>query len=163
MDGAVTALFVLLAYGVGVLAPAAISYYFTLAGPAAAIEGTGPVASLRRSVGLMRGFFWKGIGILLLCGLIVVVIQWIFDTPSTLLTFADNSRMTAGTASPVDVVGMHQTPVLPMWRYVLEAGEGFLSFSITLPISALGVVLFYYDLRVRKEGFDLQMLAHQLE
>ena len=31
------------------------------------------------------------------------------------------------------------------------------------PLISCVFTLFYYDLRVRKEGFDLEMLSHQLE
>jgi hypothetical protein len=31
-----------------------------------------------------------------------------------------------------------------------------------MPISATAMVLLYYDLRIRKEGFDLEMLAQSM-
>ena len=30
------------------------------------------------------------------------------------------------------------------------------------PIGTIAMILFYYDIRIRKEGFDLQMLASSL-
>ena len=33
---------------------------------------------------------------------------------------------------------------------------------VAAPISAAAYVLLYYDLRIRKEGFDLQMLAQSV-
>ena len=111
---------------------------FSVAGPAALIEGTRPVESLRRSLALIRGFFWKGACVEVLSLCISVCIQQAF-------------RLGAG--------ALHAAP---LWRSVLAAVQSYLSFGLTLPISALAIVLFYYDLRVRKEGFDLQMLAQQL-
>jgi hypothetical protein len=36
------------------------------------------------------------------------------------------------------------------------------SLILVQPLVLLPIMLFYYDLRIRKEGFDLQMLAEQL-
>jgi len=36
------------------------------------------------------------------------------------------------------------------------------SASLVMPISASSSILLYYDLRIRKEGFDLEMLAQGL-
>ena len=33
---------------------------------------------------------------------------------------------------------------------------------LVMPISAAAMILLYYDLRVRREGFDLEMLAKSL-
>jgi hypothetical protein len=32
--------------------------------------------------------------------------------------------------------------------------------TFTLPIYAIGVTLLYFDLRIRKEGFDIEMRVH---
>ena len=33
---------------------------------------------------------------------------------------------------------------------------------LIVPIGAIAYILLYYDLRIRKEGFDLQMLANSI-
>jgi len=37
---------------------------------------------------------------------------------------------------------------------IMQAGVG--------PIGTIAMILFYYDIRIRKEGFDLQVLAAAL-
>ena len=160
--GAGVILIAVLAAIVGALAAAAVSYYFTLAGPAAVIEGTCPMGSIRRSVALIKGFYWKGVGIIILCSLIVAVIQSIFRAPTTVLTFVDTAQMLSTATSAGSSYGAFPHVVVPLWRSALGAVEEFLALGFTMPISTLGIVLFYYDLRIRKEGFDLQMLAQQL-
>jgi hypothetical protein len=38
----------------------------------------------------------------------------------------------------------------------------FLAGSLILPLYVIATTLFYYDIRIRREGFDLEFLAEQL-
>jgi hypothetical protein len=38
-----------------------------------------------------------------------------------------------------------------------------LSGSLLLPLYIIATTLFYYDVRIRREGFDLEFMARQLE
>jgi len=38
---------------------------------------------------------------------------------------------------------------------------GFVTSSVTIPIYAIGLTLFYYDARIRKEGFDVEWMMHR--
>jgi hypothetical protein len=38
----------------------------------------------------------------------------------------------------------------------------FLAISLILPLYPIATTLFYYDIRIRREGFDLEIMARQL-
>jgi len=38
----------------------------------------------------------------------------------------------------------------------------FLAGSLILPLYTIAMTLFYYDIRIRREGFDLEFMANQL-
>ena len=46
-------------------------------------------------------------------------------------------------------------------RYISSILDGVVSILLT-PISAIAVTLLYYDFRIRKEGFDLEMLSQSI-
>ena len=48
-------------------------------------------------------------------------------------------------------------------RYTLAALSNFLSSSLVTPLLTIALTLIYYDERVRKEGFDLQLMMSTLE
>jgi len=48
-------------------------------------------------------------------------------------------------------------------KYVLTAASAFLSSSLVTPLLTIALTLLYYDERVRKEGFDLQLMMATLE
>ncbi len=45
---------------------------------------------------------------------------------------------------------------------ITQAINGFISILLT-PISVISITLLYYDFRVRKEGFDLEMLSRSMD
>ena len=107
--------------------------------PALLSEGIGPVAALGRSFRLVRGRWWATFGAVLVMYLIVVVISGILGVVfgATLVASLDNEAVAA----------------------VLYTIVNTLSSLITLPLFAAVLTIIYFDLRVRKEGFDLQLLA----
>ena len=121
-----------------------------VAGAAAVVEGTGARGSLRRSFDLMRGFFRKGLGLMLAAALLYFL-TWVF-TAAVVNLFA--GLFFPGIASATVPEPLSTTVI----RHLCE----LLAMVVALPLMHLPLVLFYYDLRVRKEAFDLQMLAEQL-
>src|SRR5829696_3164685 len=104
------------------------------------LERAGPVASLRRSLGLVSGRWWTTAGVLLvgqlLVGLVGALLQGIvMSIPASL----SDGEHVAG------AIGM--------------ALGGTLATAITAPCSAAIVTLLYMDLRVRKDHFTLGSLA----
>ncbi len=58
------------------------------------------------------------------------------------------------------VVGIKNHGVLPIWMSVVQQFLAFLTNTFVQPIYATGFTLFYYDQRVRKEGYDIERMMH---
>ncbi len=107
--------------------------------PAMLSEGLGPVAALGRSFQLVKGRWWPTFGAVLVMYLIVIVISGILGVlfGATLIASLDSEAVAA----------------------VIYTIVNTLSSLITLPLFAAVLTIIYFDLRVRKEGFDLHLLA----
>ena len=107
--------------------------------PALLSEGIGPVAALGRSFRLVKGRWWPTFGALLVMWVLVAVISGVLGAllGATLLAAVDSELVAA----------------------VLFTIVNILSSLITLPLLAAVLTVIYFDLRVRNEGFDLQLLA----
>jgi hypothetical protein len=116
-----------------------LSVAWSLSYPALLSEGLGPVAALGRSFRLVKGRWWPTFGALLVMYLLVAVISGILGAilGATLIASTDNESVAAVFYTIVNTV----------------------SSLITLPLFAAVLTVLYFDLRVRKEGFDLQLLA----
>lgn len=114
---------------------------FTPVTPAIAIEELGPIKGMRRSWRLVQSRLWPVLGTSLLAG---VVSSFLSNIVS---------------AAPVTIGGLFGGPL----AWLLLAVGGILAELITAPIVAITATLIYFDLRIRQEGFDLQMMAADLE
>jgi hypothetical protein len=115
---------------------------WSVAIPALFGEGVGPVNAVGRSWNLVRDNWWRTLGILFIVGIMVSLIQ---------------------TALAALFGGV--TAVLPGLSDDLRAG---LLTTVTTVVDALvgaiqpiAITMLYLDLRVRKEGLDLDQLARQ--
>lgn len=106
----------------------------------------GIIESLRRSARLVTGSWWRVFGILLLVLIIVVIVSQVigipFDLPAT-LGDGDGNLLT--------VTG------LSFGALVISTLGGIISATITAPFSAGATALLYVDLRIRREGLDLEL------
>ena len=124
-----------------VLVVAVLVYVRTsLAAPAIVLEQLSGWRGLKRSWALVRGLFWRIFGILLLVLIIRVIIGGIV---AALLGLAGSALDANGQLIVTDVAG--------------TIANVFVS-----PIAYIAVTLLYYDTRIRKEGFDIEMLAQTL-
>lgn len=58
--------------------------------------------------------------------------------------------------------GLYQhDPAALLWRSLGQAGGNFVA-TLLHPVIAISATLFYYDLRVRKEALDLQLMMNQV-
>jgi hypothetical protein len=107
------------------------------AAPIVMLERVGAIAALRRSWQLVRGSTPRVFGITLLVGLITGILGAIVGALLSVVTgFGDeNVRLLLGQLAALVVAVLIQ------------------------PISFIVVVLLYYDVRIRKEAFDIEMLA----
>lgn len=112
--------------------------------PVLVAEGKTFVDCLTRAWNLSKGYTWRIFGILFLTWLIVALIEGITVTPAV-----------AGAVSLMH--GGHDAAAGATMGAALA-----IMGTILAPVFSIVVILIYYDLRIRKEGFDLQMLAHDL-
>jgi hypothetical protein len=113
---------------------------YSVAVPALLLERIGPFAALRRSFRLVRRRWWPTAGALvvgyLLIGIIGTLVSGVIMVIPSVV--AENNTLVGALGS---VVG------------------GTVGSVLTTPYSAAVVTLLYFDLRVRKEGLDLQLIA----
>jgi len=117
---------------------------FRMAAQAVVLEREGPVRALGRSWRLVRGSFWRVLGITLLAGLIVVVTAGVLQIPFSLL-----AALAGGGSSLLPATGGNVAGIL------ISAVGGVVAGAVARPISAGVAVLLYVDLRMRREGLDL--------
>ena len=110
------------------------------ASPVVIIEQAGPVAAMRRSWHLVRGFTPRVFGITLLTGLITGILSAAIGALLTIVTQVGDDNV----------------------RLLLEQLASLIVSVVVQPITFIVVVLLYYDLRIRKEAFDIEMLAATL-
>jgi len=115
---------------------------YSLAIPASVIEDLPARKALRRSVELSKG----SRGRIFVLGLLISVIQ---------LGLAMVTQVFFIVAIFV-AAKHHQQP--PVWVQVLQQIVGFFTNSFIGPMYATGLTLFYYDQRVRKEGYDIEWM-----
>ena len=104
------------------------------------VEQVGPVAAVRRSFALVGGRFWRTLLTLALAGLIAAVVAQVvalpFSVPGSL--FGDWAGVVFSTAG------------------------GVIAAVLTTPLAANAQTLLYFDGRVRREGYDLDVLSRQV-
>ncbi|WP_030908796.1 DUF7544 domain-containing protein [Streptomyces sp. NRRL F-5126] len=124
---------------------------FSLASPALMLERGGVIASMRRSVKLVRGAWWRTFGVLLLTLVLSFVVSMVIAIPFTLIaTIADGGSDLGGMLSGT-------TPDFG-WTYLIITGVGaVVANALTLPFSAGVTVLLYVDRRIRREALDLEL------
>jgi hypothetical protein len=141
----------LLAAGVGLLVVlplllaaavygALMSLRYSLAMAACVVESLSAKDAIRRSITLAKGA-WGRIFVL---GLLVTAIEYglslLFGFPFIFYAFK------------------HLGKPLPLWILSEQQLGGFLITTLIGPIYSTGLTLFYYDQRVRKEGFDIEWM-----
>jgi hypothetical protein len=118
-------------------------FQYSMSVPALLFEGCKGTNAMRRSWGLVKGRWWKTAATLVVAYLIASIIGGILQGVVGALVFTDAGNSVFGTAL----------------INALASGIGQL-FTTPFPAAVTAVV--YYDLRVRKEGFDLQLMAERL-
>jgi len=120
---------------------------------AVVVEQRGAVDALGRSRQLAKGYFWHVFGVLILLQILANVVAAAFSVP-----FAMGAQIGAVGAASSGGAPSTTTVFLQDFAVVISHVINVL----LSPILPIAVTLLYYDLRVRKEGFDLQMMADHL-
>jgi hypothetical protein len=124
------------------LIPALLFFYIrtAVAVPAIVLERVSGWQGLRRSWNLINGRFWATFGRMALLWIIAAIISSvvaaIFEIPGS--AFDPNNS------------------------FVFDQVASAIAAVFVGPITYIGVTLLYYDIRIRKEGFDIEMLARSL-
>ena len=115
---------------------------FAVSLPVLMSEGQRGRKALGRSRALVRGRWWKTALVLLVAGLLASLL----------------SAIVSGAISALTAVGVDD----PVSVFFIAAVAGTAGALVSTPFSAAYHTVLYFDLRVRKEAFDLRLLASRL-
>jgi hypothetical protein len=116
---------------------------FAVAIPVLLTEGRKGRHALGRSRQLVKGRWWGTFGVVVLGGILVSIVQGALVGLAAVVTTVDTAN-----------------PTLP--SFLANTTASVLASALATPLSAAFVTVLYFDLRVRKEAFDLQLLAEQI-
>jgi membrane-anchored glycerophosphoryl diester phosphodiesterase (GDPDase) len=108
------------------------------------VEGQKYFGALKRSWSLSAGHGWRVVGIMLLMGVIVAVLS-----------------LSIGSALNAAVMVIIKTGRPALAAAITGTVSAIISIILD-PLASIILIVLYYDLRIRKEGFDLQILAQDL-
>jgi hypothetical protein len=115
--------------------------------PAALIENLGPRTSLERSFELTKDNAGRGFLIILLAFALAIAAGALFTMPFQVMlalpTVKNNPEM------------------LRFWLALSQVGATIANVLVA-PVLTIASAILYYDLRVRKEAFDLQIMMNPL-
>lgn len=115
--------------------------------PAALLEDLGPFAAIERSFALTRDFAGRSF--------LIYLLYWAVGYGAGLLLAAPFSFAAI-------ILGMKNPEIMRVLMALADVG-GFLAGVLVGPILTIATAVFYYDLRVRKEAFDLQIMLNPNE
>ena len=139
------------------------SIYFavrwTFATPAVLLEEPSIRRAFERSSGLTRGRWWRVWGVLTSFSVLTFAVQRILECTVGFILIL--TKLVGATSSmdflrwivmyaPLDADPLFLT--IMMWT-------GFAVITFIFPIWVIGITLLYFDLRVRKEEFDIEAAA----
>jgi MFS family permease len=140
----------LIGFLIGVGLTLFLAVRWTFSGPALLLEEQNILAALRRSFRLVRGSFWRVLGITLLAQLIVGIGSSLIQMPFSLIS--------AVFQLGGDTSGIYQD----FWRNLGQltvSGVGqVIAGAVFYPFVAAVTTLLYIDVRMRREGLDVELL-----
>lgn len=119
--------------------------------------------ALGRSTELVKGSWWRVLGILiaiyLISGMITIIL---YISTEFILTLAGiiATEQAEGVTGLLDTLRrlFAPTPTEAGWvTYAVQRFVGLLIATLTMPIALIGSTLLYFDLRIRKEALDIEM------
>ena len=125
-----------------------LSIKFIVASPAMVLENLGVFAAIGRSWSLTRGNFWRLFGINILTAIITSIVAGIFGGIAGALGAI---FVVVGSSSPEDVIASLNT------TYILTMVMSTIAQLLILPFTSSVNALLYIDLRMRKEGLDVEL------
>jgi hypothetical protein len=131
----------LLAYGCWML------LRLSLAFPSCVVEQIGAWAAIKRSTVLSKGAKGRIILLYLLVGALNMLLSMGITVPFVIIL-----AMIPGTNSPE-----HAQTIGMVFLFVVY-GAGLVIQALTRPLYGIALTLFYYDQRIRQEGFDIEWM-----
>ena len=116
---------------------------YSLAQAACVIENLNVRDSLRRSVVLSKGLRWRIFLLLALVFLFRIIMAALLLSPTFSLLARSHGHV-------------------PLWATCYTLLIAFLVSCITVPVYGIGLTLFYFDARIRKEGFDIEWMLNRM-
>lgn len=110
--------------------------------PALIVEKLGPMQAIRRSWSLINNYWWRTFAFYLVLYVLGVVVE-------------------AGPSSLVSGIVSAFAPRNLVLQQTLSGFITVLTTLIYLPLQLISTTLYYFDLRVRKEGYDLETAMQQ--
>jgi hypothetical protein len=132
----------------GVVMMAVAGVWLSVTPQVQVLEGLHYTAAMGRSRALVQGYVAKTFGVLLVIGILTAIVTGLLlGIPTAIVASTSIAR------------GLEMSRGTAVLLTVLEA-----AISIGMaPLQMIALTWVYYDLRARKEGFDLEMLAQALE
>ncbi len=131
-----------------ILAPLGVlmALWYAVSVPALVLEKCKPGQALKRSRLLTDGFR----GRIFVTVILMLLISWTV------------AALVQGPFSGAMFYFQFKGIAPPFWLTILTVLAGGVAGSFTGPLLMIALVLIYYDIRVRKEGYDLQLMAEAL-
>lgn len=156
-----------LVFFVSILVAAYLWVRWVFAMPAIAWEDAGVFASFSRSSFLVRGYWWRTFGILILLNIITQFAISIISTPVSFIAFSDFFRVYFDMITTSMSKGEMESEILPE---LMNSFSGvkfvlYIAFAsiLGLLITPLITVVMYFDLRARKGEFGETSEADESE
>jgi hypothetical protein len=118
---------------------------FAVSIPVFVLERAGVVDSLPRSGSLTAGHRWRILGAIVVMYLITYVVQVVFAAPFVAVIMINAAK-----------------GLIPVWAQIGSALAGAIGGTLAGPLMMITLTLIYYDVRIRKEAFDLEAMIGAL-
>jgi hypothetical protein len=128
-----------LACGIGVVVPIT---WFAVAMPALILERATVGGAMSRSFNLTKTHFFRALGLVLSVQLLTIVIS-------------------VGLAAGVNLI-LHQGASASS-AVIAQGIANIIATTLTTPFAATAIVVLYFDLRIRDEGFDVQLMMQAVD
>ncbi len=123
-----------------------VAVYLSLATPAYVLEAQSTGDALRRSWRLVKGSWWRTLGVLLLSAAVGGVLMLIFAIPTSVILMSSEQTFGSLVEGDLTVAG-----------HIVNAIGSLLATTVATPVLSGTVVLLYIDRRIRREGLDVTL------
>lgn len=145
-SAAIAALFALAGFAAAFLVCAFMVLRYSLSVPVLIVEEVTATESIERSIDLTRGNLGRAF-LILFCATMI--------TYATMLVFQGPLLIGVLLAGP--------ETLLALWLNIAGTIGGAIGSALTTPVMIIGLVVLYFDARVRKEALDVQVMMNALD